>query len=103
MSPMRLALTIGFLIASIPFASSAQPYATALEEAKARLACGTGNIVSAQRLADGSIKVGCEEAPLLTGLSGNAQTTFLVVLTAITFGVLLGGEDGVTTTTTARD
>ena len=46
--------------------SFAQTPATALNEARVRVACGTGRLISAQRLPSGAVRVTCAQANELT-------------------------------------
>ena len=80
----------------------AQTGGSALAEAKTRLACGTGRIIGAETLANGSIRVTCQQSSALPGaLAGAALTppaagAIGVVVLCV---ALCGGSDNESTTT----
>ena len=107
---LRHGLLIGFAAALSSTAALSQTSSVALGEARVRLACGTGTVVSAQYLPGGTIKVTCRGNSLgnadsvLGGTGLNPAFPGLApITTAIVVGVIAGGSGGTTTTTTTGD
>lgn len=102
------------MLATVPEGASAQAGAVsaALSEARSRLVCGTGTLVSAQYVGNGLIRVTCRQedprqqqsrqpannSPLNAGLA--TPTAIGVVGGVVLLGILLGGGDEINTTTT---
>ncbi len=90
-------------------AAQAQSQTTApLTQAQARLACGTGVVLGAVTLPDGSIKVTCEAqaaGQVPTALAGalTPEAAAALVATVVIVGVLVGdgGSESSATTTAA--
>lgn len=102
----RIAAAIsGVFLLALTNGASAQVNA-ALAQAKARLACGAGTVVSSQFLPNGSLQVTCSqpqpqtESTILegTGLTTPATLGILSVVTVLV--IMTGGTDNGTTTTT---
>lgn len=107
-------LTAGVLLLGLPSAGSAQVSNLVLGQAKSRLACGAGVVVSAVLLPNGSLQVTCARNPVessttSTTASTVAQTTGLVtpagfaavISVTIVVGLTGGDNNGTTTTTTS--
>lgn len=94
-----------FVVLSFSGSLSAQVVDAALSEAKARLACGTGTVVSVQRLASGALQVTCSQNQVTTQstvLDGTGLTPSVAVGAAVGLGVLAivaGDSDDASTTT----
>lgn len=87
--------------------------ATALSEARTRLVCGTGTLISAQYIGGGLIRVTCRQedprqqrsrqptnnSPLDGGLSGPVAAGAVVGL--IVLGILVGGDDETVTSSSS--
>ncbi|EBA16629.1 hypothetical protein RSK20926_02454 [Roseobacter sp. SK209-2-6] len=102
-----------FCLSFLPAAQavSAQAATAALNEAKARLACGAGTPVSASYLPGGSVKVTCRSNAPSSGSESVLGDTALnpitpglaPIATAIVVGVLVGDSGETSTTTTTTD
>ena len=109
MSRLFSILVTGVFLLGLPHAGSAQISNLALGQAKSRLACGAGVVVSAVTLPNGSLQVTCARNPAKssTTASSVAQTTGLVgpaglgvvISVTIVVGIVGGGDTGTTTTT----
>lgn len=95
----------GIFLLAASSGASAQANA-ALAQAKARLACGAGTVVSSQFLADGTIRVTCSQpqatpdSAVIEGTGLATPTTVGAVAIATVVVILSGGSDVGTTTTT---
>ena len=99
-------LVSGVLLLGVADGVSAQTSDQALSQAKARLACGSGTIISSQFLPDGSLEVTCSQSPenttsnLLEGTGLTTAEALGLVGVVVVLGVLIGDSgDGTTTTT----
>lgn len=99
-----LALAVATALPSTEgWAQTADP---GLSEARVRLACGSGRVVGAETLADGSIRVTCEQisrVPLALGgfaLTPAGAGAISVVVLCI---ALCGGSDSESVTTSTQD
>ena len=107
---------ISAAIVVLPISAQAQAVEAALAEARVRLACGSGTPVSAVYLPNGSIEVTCRQnvpqrAATNTAAAETARTNPLggttltagpvggTIAAAVVLGVVVGGSDGSTTTT----
>ncbi len=112
MSRLFALLTAGVFLLGLPSVGSAQISNLALGQAKSRLACGAGVVVSAVTLPNGSLQVTCARNPVESSASSTtastvAQTTGLVtpagigavISVTIVVGLTGGGDTGTTTTT----
>lgn len=100
-------LVSGVFLLGAPNGVSAQVSDLALGQAKARLACGTGTIVSSQFLPNGSLEVTCAQYPanatsnLVAGTGLTTPAALGLVAVVVVLGVLIGDSgDGTTTTPT---
>lgn len=99
----------GVLLLGVANGVSAQASDLALDQAKARLACGTGTIISSQFLPDGSLEVTCSQSPanatstLMAGTGLTTAEALGLVGIVVILGVLVGdsGDDTTTTTTSS--
>ncbi len=78
----------------------------ATSEARARVACGTGRIISAQTLADGSIRVTCQQGAgvprALLGLGRlSPEVTAAIAATVLMLPIILDDNDDIHTTTSS--
>ncbi len=83
----------------------AQVANTAANEARIRLACGTGRVVSAETLANGTIRVTCQQSSRLpSALGGAALSPAAAAGISVIFlcVVACGGTDSEGTTTSTR-
>ncbi len=105
-------LIAGLLAAGMPIEVSAQGIGTALSEARVRLACGTGRVLGAEALPNGTIRVTCEQqvassaaaatglpralegGTLSPGLAGGAAAAAVLLIIAI-------GDDDTSSSTTS--
>lgn len=82
----------------------AQTVDPALSEARVRLACGTGRVVGAETLANGSIRVTCEQTSqvpaALAGLALSPGATAAIFTVLICIALCDGSETESTTTST---
>lgn len=98
----------GIFAAGLAAQVQAQAAPAALSQAQARLACGTGIVLGAVTLPNGSIEVTCEtqaSANVPTALAGalTPEAAAALVVTVVVVGALVGdsGSSNVTTTTAA--
>ena len=117
---LGVVLGAGLATALAPVAASAQAGlpGNALGEARSRMVCGAGTLVSAQYIGGGMMRVTCRQEdqkqdkkqkqnnaqsqtqnPLAQGLSTPAAVGSVVVLTVT---AILLGDDGTSTTTSSR-
>ncbi|MFT7593304.1 MAG: hypothetical protein ACI8R4_000617 [Paracoccaceae bacterium] len=95
----------GLCLLTLGSGVSAQASA-ALGQAKARLACGAGTVVSSTFLPNGSLQVTCSqpqtttESTVLEGTTLTAPTAAGVLAIATVLVISTGGSGGGTTTTT---
>lgn len=104
-------LMAGLIVLGQSQVATAQAANAALNEAKARLACGAGTVVAAQYLPGGALKVTCSRPPtesnppstqsVLEGTGLTTPATLSLVASVIVLTIALGGEN--TTTTTSPD
>lgn len=120
-SPRLLAPVLALALALVPLAGAAQ--GTAMAEARARLVCGSGTVVSANYIPGGLLQATCRDnAPraneasnssttntpttpttgnvLGTGGLGSTTLTVAVVVTGVALGVVSTGDDTTATTQT---
>ncbi|MDK3074227.1 hypothetical protein QO034_14000 [Sedimentitalea sp. JM2-8] len=99
------------MMACLVAAPATQGFAQALDpgvsEARVRLACGTGRVVGAETLANGSIRVTCsQESRLPAELAGAGLTPEVAagIAAAVVVIILIGDDDSnnTSTTTTTR-
>ena len=102
-------LLTAMLIAGQGLEAMAQSPGPALSEARYRLACGTGRVVGAETLPDGSIRVTCEQDTAgsrlpqeLAGASLTPETAAVILGTAVFLGVVLGDSDSSTTSSSVN-
>lgn len=99
LTSLALAAIVALPVTTLP----AQAQDQALSEAKARLACGTGQVLGAETLADGSIRVTCQQTNALPAalagftLSPAAAGAITVVILC---AALCGGSESESITTT---
>ncbi|SFT92795.1 hypothetical protein [Sedimentitalea nanhaiensis] len=97
-------IVAGAMVAGSTAQVSAQGVGTAASEARVRLACGTGRVVSAETLANGSIKVTCEQQarlPSQLGLAGlTPEATAAIIATVVLLPLILNDDDDGTNVTT---
>jgi len=95
----------GLLLFALANGASAQADA-ALAQAKARLACGGGTVVSSQFLPNGTLQVTCSqpqpqtESTVLQGTALTTPAALGVLAVAVVLVIATGGTDTGTTTTT---
>lgn len=93
----------GVLSAGFAAGAYAQGAATAVSEARVRLACGTGRVIGAETLPNGSIRVTCEQQariPAELGLGGlTPEATAAIIATVVLLPILLDDDDSSSTTT----
>lgn len=106
MNRFFLTMTAGLLVFSQSGVVSAQGVsAAAMSEARARLVCGTGTVVSALYLPGGALQVTCARPPVEaastvlqgTGLSAPAAVGLLVGVAILTVVTGSGGSNSTTT------
>ncbi|MBK0325984.1 hypothetical protein I5535_01635 [Rhodobacteraceae bacterium F11138] len=99
-------IAAGVLATGFTAEVSAQGIGTAASQARVRLACGTGRVVGAETLPNGSIRVTCEQqtrVPNQLGVTGlTPQATAAIVATVVLLPVILDDDsDGINVTTTS--
>jgi hypothetical protein len=105
MGKISTLLIMGCLMAMPSTQTFAQAADPGLSEARIRLACGTGRVVGAETLPDGSIRVTCsQQTGLPAELAGTGLTPEVaaaIATTVVILGVVISdGSDNTTTTTT---
>lgn len=85
--------------------AQAQVPGGAAAEARARLACGGGTVVSAEYIPGNLIRVQCQQQtndlpPELQGTTLTPQVGVAILVTTVLIGVLVGSDTPGTTTTT---
>lgn len=101
-----VAFIAGFLLLGLSNSVSAQVTDLALGQAKARLACGAGTVVSSQFLPNGSLEVTCsqsvpEKLPSALDGAGLTAPTALGALAVVTLLLVITNDTTSGTTTTA--
>lgn len=99
-----LVCALALLSLGAPMARAQAP-GGAIAEARARLACGGGVVVSAEYIPGNLIRVQCQQQsdelpPELQGTTLTPQLGVAGVVTTVLIGVLTGSDDPETTTTT---
>lgn len=103
-------LIAGVFAAGVAGQVHAQPAPAALSQAQARLACGTGIVLGAVTLPNGSIEVTCEaqaasQVPAALAGALTPETAAALVVTVVLVGALVGdgGSPAATTTSPAPE
>lgn len=108
-----LSLGLATVLSTDTASAQAGAVATALSEARTRVVCGTGTLISAQYIGGGLIRVTCRQedprqqrsqqpsnnSPLEAGLSGPVAAGAVVGL--IVLGILVGGDDETVTSSSS--